>query len=82
LVRRWRGCLNDNPVLPVVAEVVDVFELGRSLQHFAQRDSPFVDSAALRIVFGIGNRVDLVADPEFVEVGIRPPHGRLDGVMQ
>ena len=82
LVRRWRSCFHDDPMLPVVAEVVDVFEMRVSLKSFAQRDSPFIDFGERRIVFGIRNGVDVVGDPEFMQVGIRPPHCCLDGVMQ
>ncbi len=81
LVRRRRSCFHDDPMLPVVAEVVDVFEMRVSLKSFAQRDSPFIDFGERRIVFGIGNGIDLVGDPEFVKMGIRPPHGCLNGVM-
>src|ERR1019366_9984055 len=78
------NALDDDPMLPVVAHVVDIPErLGAAVERFRKFGrAGALDLASPTGVVGIGDAVDHIIDRELPEVIVEPAHGGLDDLVQ
>src|SRR5208282_5805468 len=68
--------LNDDPMFPVIAKIVDVIKLG----HAQCEDSRKLGRCTILDVgsVGIGHAVFAVVNDEFPQMIVEPPHSRLN----
>lgn len=74
--------LHLDPMLPAVAEIVDIAEGFGIGQAHRQRDAFLRDHRLAHAPVRIGNAVAAASDLELVQVVVRPAHRRLDHVVQ
>ena len=82
--RRDRNRLEQDVVMPVVAEIVNIFERRSHGRHeLPHSPAAFVeDGAAKVVVLRIRLSIDLSCNSEFVQLVVLPAHDDLQGAME